>query len=241
MQDFEDHEKPHDYWMSYSDMMAALILMFILLLMLLIFSYSEILQAKIKEREKLTENLKKTEQKLESIVGIRKKIVEDLIKEFKNSKLSLKIDPQTGAITFSESVLFEYNSYNLTQNGKKFLQQFIPKYIGILLSPQNKDNISQIIIEGHTDNRGDYLYNLELSQKRAFEVVKYILSNQFPDFPQKQLLKKYITSNGRSFSQLIYKNGKVDQDASRRVEFKFRLKEEEMVRQMEQILKGASK
>jgi len=215
--------------------------MFILILMLLIFSYSEVLQNKITEREKLTANLKATQQELEHIVGIRKRIIEDLIKEFKNSKLMLKIDPQTGAITFSESVLFDYNSYNITANGKKFLQQFIPKYIGILLSEQNKDNISQIIIEGHTDNRGDYLYNLELSQKRAFEVVKYILSNEFPNFAQKQLLKKYITSNGRSYSQLIYKNGMIDQDSSRRVEFKFRLKEEEMVKQMEEILKGVSK
>ena len=49
-----------------------------------------------------------------------------------------------------------------------------------------------------------------------------------------------MTANGRSYSNLIYdEDGKENQEASRRVEFKFRLKDEEMVEEMIKILNGA--
>jgi chemotaxis protein MotB len=47
----------------------------------------------------------------------------------------------------------------------------------LLGDEQIKKNISRIVIEGHTDDEGSYLYNLELSQERAFNVAKYIYSD----------------------------------------------------------------
>ena len=95
------------------------------------------------------------------------------------------------------------------------------------------------MIEGHTDTTADYLYNLELSQQRALAVAKYCLDEKSSSIPENQIeqLQKIMTANGRSFSNPIYKeDGSVDMDASRRVEFKFRLKDEEMVEEMVRIL-----
>lgn len=50
-----------------------------------------------------------------------------------------------------------------------------------MLSEDFRDYISQIIIEGHTDDEGSYMYNLELSQNRALAVVKKIYDENFPD------------------------------------------------------------
>ena len=36
-------------------------------------------------------------------------------------------------------------------------------------------DVSEILIEGHTDTDGDYLFNLELSQKRAYSVAEFCL------------------------------------------------------------------
>ncbi len=49
---------------------------------------------------------------------------------------------------------------------KNYLTEFIPQYIKVLLNPKNKEYISEIIIEGHTDDQGgSYMYNLELSKE----------------------------------------------------------------------------
>lgn len=251
-ENIENEEKSLDYWMSYSDMMAGLIMMFTLLLLLLLAIYSDEIQHKIheyhlskekndiimQENEQIRKDFKLSQEKIDNIIGIKKQIIEDIIHKFSDTGMEITIDKETGAITFSGNILFEYNSYRISNEGKRMLNEFIPVYISILLSEENRDNISEIIIEGHTDDEGGYLYNLELSQKRAFEVVKYILSKEFPDYEYKELLRDFITSNGRSFCKLIYDGAEVDAAKSRRVEFKFRLKEEEMIKEMESILKG---
>jgi len=166
-------------------------------------------------------------------------IVEELKKEFEDSNLQLNIDPESGSITFSEGVFFDYDKYEIKEMGKDYLKAFIPKYIEVLLNDKNREYISEIIIEGHTDNNGSYMYNLELSQKRAFEVAKYILSDEFGKLTEleNERLKSILTANGRSFSNpILDKNGNIDREKSRRVEFKFRLKDEEMIYQMQELL-----
>ena len=54
---------------------------------------------------------------------------------------------------------------------------------------------------------------------------------------QKEQLRSVITANGRSFSNPVYDaDGKVDLEKSRRVEVKFRLKDEEMIQELQGIL-----
>jgi len=96
-----------------------------------------------------------------------------------------------------------------------------------------KKELSQIIIEGHTDDVGSYIYNMELSQKRAFEVIKYIY-DEMPNFKGKEELKSYITANGRSNIKVLRDNsGNIDRDKSRRVEFQFKRKEDETLMKSE--------
>ena len=50
-------------------------------------------------------------------------------------------------------------------------------------------------------------------------------------------LRKIVTANGKSFSNpILDKDGKEDQNASRRVEFLFRLKDDEMINDISDIL-----
>jgi hypothetical protein len=53
---------------------------------------------------------------------------------------------------------------------------------------------------------------------------------------QKAILRDITTANGRSFSDRIMVNGVEDRAASRRVVFKFRMTDEQMIEQMQQIL-----
>ncbi|MCF6463992.1 OmpA family protein [Clostridium sp. Cult1] len=219
-------ESPLEYWMSFSDMMSSLLMIFILLLILSILQLS-------RQKELLIEK----EDEVDKIIGIRQMIVAELREEFRDSQLEIDIDPETGSITFSEGVLFDYNAYIIKDTGKDYLMEFIPQYIKVLLNPKNKEYISEIIIEGHTDDQGSYMYNLELSQKRAFEVAKFILSEEFQGLGNKEDLQSILTANGRSFSNPIRDSeGNIIDESSRRVEFKFRLKDEEMIYKMKEML-----
>ena len=51
------------------------------------------------------------------------------------------------------------------------------------------------------------------------------------------MMQQLLTAKGRSFSDPVYRaDGTVDMSASRRVEFKFRLKDSEMIEEMNRIL-----
>ena len=108
-----------------------------------------------------------------------------------------------------------------------------------LLSKEYFDYVAEIIIDGYTDSVGAYSDNLELSQARANAVAQYLLSNM-DDFlsakKQRQLMDK-LTANGKSSSNLVLdENGQEDAAASRRVEIKFRLKDEEMLTELQKII-----
>lgn len=277
----EVFEEP-GYWQSYSDMMAALLLIFILLIAITLFVYKqkrtdldeaqlqlnstrreleaseEELRNSMRELEEayakatMTEDeleaayqqidearaeLNATRSELQDIVGIRTDIIGELQTRFNNS--SMKVDAQTGSITFSSDVLFRYNSATLTPESKETLREIIPMYLEVLLQENFLPYISEIIIEGHTDTDGSYQSNMTLSYSRANSVAKFCLDTD-NGLTQEQTaqLQKMLTVNGRSYSTPIYYDNseEVNMEASRRVEIKFRLKEDEMIEKITKTL-----
>ena len=83
---------------------------------------------------------------------------------------SINIDPKSGSLKFSSNILFNQGEYTLKESSKKELSVLLKKYNPhpFYLIENIKGNIDRIIIEGHTDTKGSYLYNLELSQKKGF-------------------------------------------------------------------------
>lgn len=284
----------HSYWQSYSDMMAALLLIFILIIAITLAIYrqktndlektrlelstaqsqldetiedleqsneelasslvqlqqayeqaaltQEELNKAYLEIENARQELTTTKQELQDIVGIRTDIIGALQSAFSNS--TMKVDAQTGSITFSSDVLFRYNSALLTTDSKETLKNIIPMYLDVLLQDQFRDYIAEIIIEGHTDTDGGYRSNMELSYERANAVADFCL-NQRNGLSEAKIeqLQKLLTVNGKSWSNPVYQKDaagnptqEVDMPASRRVEIKFRLKEDEMIEKIAGIL-----
>lgn len=289
----------HSYWQSYSDMMAALLLIFILIIAITLAIYKQKTTALEKTRLELgeaqaqlnitMEDLEKskaeieksneelatslaelqqayeqaaltkeelnkayleiedarneltvTKNELQDIVGVRTDIIGALQSAFNNS--SMKVDAQTGSITFSSDVLFRYNSATLTAESRKTLKEIIPMYLDVLLQDRFRDYIAEIIIEGHTDTDGGYRSNMELSYERANAVAGFCLDKKNGLSEEKiDQLQKLLTVNGKSWSNPVYisgSGGEVDMAASRRVEIKFRLKEDEMIEKISEILSG---
>lgn len=185
--------------------------------------------------------LDEQQERLDALVGVRARIVKSLADALANANVKAKVDEKTGAIALDASVLFDFGSSTLTESGKQVLDQFLPVYLGVLMQSENRDNISEIIIEGHTDSQGDYMTNMKLSEDRAHAVLAYILApeNTRIDLTTKKELRQKGAIIGRSYSNLIPdESGQEDAAASRRVEFKFRMQDEQMIQSMRDILSG---
>lgn len=286
----------HSFWQSYSDMMAALLLIFILIIAITLAIYrqkttdlertqqdlnaaqqnlelaridlenyrleieksnqelaaslerlkeessraamtQEELDAAYLEIESAREELAATKSELQDIVGIRTDIIGELQSKFNNS--SMKVDAQTGSITFSSDVLFAYNSSTLTDSSKETLKGIIPMYLEVLLQDSYRSYVAEIIIEGHTDTIGSYQSNMVLSYDRASAVAQFCMDSRNGLSEEKILqLQRLLTVNGKSFSSPIHLGPGlgVNMEASRRVEIKFRLKEDEMIQKISDLL-----
>lgn len=195
----------------------------------------ELLSAKLLEstasHQQLVEDLNLTKARIKNLTGIRIKVVQEL-KEKLGKKIN--IDPNSGAIRLPASVLFAVDSYELKPEAKKQLKETLQPYLDVLLNDETiRENIDHIVIEGHTDSDGSYMHNLDLSQKRAYSVMAFIYSL---DEKRTAMLQKYLSANGRAYSDLILKNGVEDKEASRRIEIKFNLSNKKAIEEIETFL-----
>ena len=192
-------------------------------------------QVKLDEQQ-LT--LEQQQVQIEQLVGLKTRIISSLSDALRAAHISAQVDPSNGSIALESDVLFATNKFELTEQGQAFIDQFLPVYLNVLLSEDYRPYVTEIIIEGHTDSDGDYITNLKLSQQRALAVASYVLADDYYGISagQKKLLRSLATANGRSWSDLVYVDGVEDKDASRRVVFKFRMTDEQMIQQLKNIL-----
>ena len=184
-----------------------------------------------KTHQKTVEEFNITKDKIKRLTGIKLNVIKKLKEKLGNS---INIDEKSGAIKFSSNILFDQSAYKLKDSSKKELDLVLKKYISTLLEDKEiRKYIHGITIEGHTNSDGSYLSNLQLSQQRALEVMQFLYESNSID---KDLLNKYVSSSGKSSSDLIYKNGVEDKDASRRIEIKFIIKNEEAVKELQNYL-----
>ena len=186
-----------------------------------------------------TQLISTQQAKIDNIISVKAEVVESLQQEFAKNNLNVNIDSQTGALTLDASVLFAYDDAELTEEGKTALRSVLPIYCKVLLEDSYKSYLAEIIIDGYTDTDGDYAYNLELSQRRSLAVAQYLLEIQgeFLTSDQTIDLQDYLTVNGHSMANpILDADGNVDKDASRRVEVKFRLKDDEMIDELSSIM-----
>ena len=193
-------------------------------------------QAALDEKTAL---LKDQQEQIDQIIGVKADVIEALKKEFSKNNIDVNIDAQTGALTLQSNVLFNYDESDLSDAGKTALERILPIYCKVLLQDDYKDYLAEIIIDGYTDTDGDYSYNLQLSQQRSLAVAQYLLDIQgnFLSSDQSGDLQQFLTVNGHSMANpVLDADGNVDKDASRRVEIKFRLKDDEMIDELNQIM-----
>ena len=190
-------------WLSIGDLMSVLLMIFALLLISALVQISEV-----------HENSQTT----------RVVIIKGINDALEGAGIEVQANSETGDISILDSILFDRNEYRLKLSGKAFLDQFVPIYSDVIFqSKQTSDEVSRIVIEGHSSSEGAFDRNMELSVLRANSVAKYINSM---DFEHKlQFFDKAVIS-GRG---PIEANQKETDPADRKVKFRFQFKDEEFL------------
>ncbi|EAH9788062.1 OmpA family protein [Campylobacter coli] len=186
------------------------------------------LEKKDEEIRNLQESFDKAKEKVQNLSLIRENLSKELQAKLDSN---ITIDQKTGSISLPSEVLFDKDSYTLKNEAKASLRKILSEYFNAIINdPKILSNIENIIIEGHTDSDGSYIYNLDLSQKRAYEVMNFIYT-----FYKDIRLQKLLMASGRSFSDSVLVNGVEDKDKSRRIEIKFSIKNDNALKDVEKF------
>ena len=203
-----DDDAGNIFWVTMTDLMTGLVLVFIVM-----FAYA-FLQSHMQQYEKETAQANASKALQETL---------------KTENIEATVDPVSGVVKISDLELFDVNSYNLSDKGKAYLSKFAPAYLNSLFTNEylNK-NIDKIVIQGHTDSQTfkgkfsddeQYMKNMDLSLKRAYEVANYMTNTPY-NKANGNRLRKMIIVEGASFSDPVLVNGREDFAKSRRVELK---------------------
>ena len=224
-------------WLSIADMMTALMVIFMFI------AINYIIQ--VIEHTFVQED-------------IYNKLQEVFAEDLENQEIELGPD---GAIRFnidSKEELFKDGDAEPTPYFKNLLNEFLPKYWAILESDSSYfDYIKEIRIEGHADPRRyfktsdkvkteevSYLNNLELSQNRAKNVLKYLREQSLyinADTTEKARMDFLFTSIGFSYSRTLNDEGNyvyldsnkvTNNEMSRRVEFRIVTSNEKLAKKL---------
>ncbi|HEC1747604.1 OmpA family protein [Campylobacter sp. IFREMER_LSEM_CL1846] len=194
-----------------------------------IFALLERLNKKDEEIKELERNFDEAKSKIKELGLIKENTIKNLQAKFDTN---ITLDSNTGAIVLPSEVLFDINSFTLKAQAKENLKAILTQYFDNILKDENiLNSIENIVIEGHTDSAGSYIYNLDLSQKRAYAVMSFIHS-----FYKDPRLQKLLMASGRSYSDVIMKDGKEDKEASRRIEIKFNINTNNALEKVEKYL-----
>ena len=215
--------------LSTGDLMAALLMIFVLLLIGTMLKLQDEFEAKSKVAEKYKE--------------LQIDLYTDLNSEFEKdlAKWGAEID-STLTLRFKEpDVLFAPGKSAMKVRFVEIINNFFPRYISVLQGEKYVNHIEEIRIEGHTSSIGrigmneeqSYFFNMNLSQDRTRSVLRECLSSIESVNKAYEWTKSRTMANGLSSVKPIGDNNTVEgRELNRRVEFRIKTDAEAQIREM---------
>lgn len=217
MRNDEEHIEQEEHWVSVSDLMAGLMMVFLLVAIIFMVN-AEIERNKIRDVAVLYDRL-------------RTQLYQDLVTEFEPDlpTWGAEINPDLSIRFGRPELIFDKGENQLKQEFERILGDFFPRYLRIITSEKYRNDIAEVRIEGHTSSGwinqtadDAYILNMGLSQARTRSTLEFLLA--LPQVKaQKEWLKRHMTANGLSSSKpVLFASGEEDNERSRRVEFRLR-------------------
>jgi OmpA family len=234
---WQKQEEDHSHWISFTDLVLGFMIVFIVISLVALFQLKPCPACPVCPTcpPPCPGPETSTSGKYSELVGIFRSRLNGINDVEIADSATIRFSIRHG----SNYELFHEAEDRPTTYFKSILDEFLPIYfeeMSKLYKDQKagKFSIREIRIEGHTDSKGPYMYNLKLSSNRALRVQQYLLmhsaihkyGNDFSRFMEKNSL-----ACGYSFSRRLDKKGNIientsqteDFDKSRRVEFRILL------------------
>lgn len=198
----EEGEKP--FWISFADLMTALMVLFLLVMSVALLAVTRT----ISEREQL-----EAERQAEIV-----KLLDRIDKAAK--KQGIRVDRNRAVIDFGDRARFDSASNALSPEQEQLLRSFVPEVLAIARDKGGQRWLKRIVVEGFTDRRGSYLYNLNLSLQRSQRVLCALMSR--PQAGERPMDRRELEEIRRLFLVGGYSSNsaKASLDASRRIELR---------------------
>lgn len=195
-----------DFWPSMIDVLASLLMVFLLMYFVQYQLNARHLAAAIAQRKQAV------------FIEVFKRTFHN---EILQQQVAFSSDLNLLQITFGEEILFERGKYKLQTKGETVLWKLVSVFQELNATPRGQQVYKQIQIEGHTDT--DELKapvypqdNWELSTARALEVLKFLARKTVPPLEEKKMSASGYASNrpkadkapSRRIEILIYFSGK---------------------------------
>ncbi len=221
------HEEGEEHWISVSDLMAGLMMVFL-------FISIAMMRSAFLERDKIIQVAITYQKNQVALYNALMQAFHDDLQRW-----DAEIEQATLSFQFkSPDVLFDTGQITLKPAFQAILNDFFPRYLNVLT--QFRDSIDEVRIEGHTSSLWNqrstpdeaYFNNMELSQGRTRAVLEYVYT--LPDIAaERDWVKRHVAAVGFSSSRIIENvDGTENVDRSRRVSIRVMTNAETQIRKI---------
>ncbi|MDR0996350.1 MAG: OmpA family protein [Zoogloeaceae bacterium] len=186
------------FWISYSDLMTALMALFLTALTAALLSVTDDI-AVVADQKQLRE------QQIDDFMADIKKAAE----RFPGVTVRGRV------VDFGDRARFATDSDRVDAAQSALLRGVVGQMLTLARNPVAEKWLKRIVVEGYADPRGGYLYNLDLSLRRSERVLCVLLAPEGLSEADQALTRKLFRVSGASFNAL-----KASDEASRRIELR---------------------
>lgn len=223
------------FWISFADMMTALMVLFLMVMAVALLAITqpqppqpvktETFKAQPAKADPVTAEPQKAEPSASSAQSTADPQVEAIQKLMQQvavaveSTPGVQLDARRYVIDFGDRARFQTGSNRLDADSAALLRRFVPQLLAVTQTELGRRWVHRVVVEGFTDTRGDYLYNLNLSLQRAERVLCALIDNTDDGSAltetQRVAVRDIFAVGGFSFN-----DRRESLDASRRIELR---------------------